>query len=253
MFRERLAARGMLHQAEQFFRCSGALAAACYKEEIEAAMRSQYVAGFQLLDLQDFSGQGTALVGMLDAFMESKGLISPEEWRMFCSNCVLLAQFPSYVCITGEMLAAKVSLRCATPAFPEHNIIEWLLVAENGETLGEGNFTLAKAEVGLNEVGSIFCRMPEEVQRPMRMHLVLSVRDTDVCNAYDLMLYPAIAMPELADHGTLCVTEKLDKALQTLETAVLCCSCPRKRRRRLRAFTVRISGAIPCFGTSATG
>ena len=86
IFRFRLGAKGMLRQADKFFRCSGALAAACYKEEIEAAMRSQYIAGFQLLDLQDFSGQGTALVGMLDAFMDSKGLISPEEWRMFCSD-----------------------------------------------------------------------------------------------------------------------------------------------------------------------
>ena len=247
VFRERLAARGMLHQAEQFFRCSGALAAACYKEEIEAAMRSQYVAGFQLLDLQDFSGQGTALVGMLDAFMESKGLISPEEWRMFCSDCVLLAQFPSYVCITGEMLAAKVSMRCATPAFPEHNIIEWLLVAENGETLGEGNFTLAKAEVGLNEVGSIFCRMPEEVQRPMRMHLVLSVRDTDVCNAYDLMLYPAIAMPELADHGTLCVTEELDKALQTLENGGAVLFLPTETAQAIEGFYCTDFWCYPMF------
>lgn len=123
IFRERLAAKGMLSQAEDFFQCSGALAAACYKEEIEAAMRSQYVAGFQLLDLQDFSGQGTALVGMLDAFMESKGLITPEEWRMFCSDCVLLAQFPSYTLISGEMFTAKVSMRTV---LPQDGTVEWL-------------------------------------------------------------------------------------------------------------------------------
>lgn len=123
IFRERLAAKGMLSQAEDFFQCSGALAAACYKEEIEAAMRSQYVAGFQLLDLQDFSGQGTALVGMLDAFMESKGLITPEEWRMFCSDCVLLAQFPSYTLISGEMFTAKVSMRTV---LPQDGTVEWV-------------------------------------------------------------------------------------------------------------------------------
>ena len=139
VFRERLAARGMLHQANRFFRCSGALAAACYKEEIEAAMRSRYIAGFQLLDLQDFSGQGTALVGMLDAFLDNKGLISPEEWRMFCSDCVLLAQFPSYVLITGEMFAAKVSLRTV---LPQSGTAEWLLIRENGDKLGEGRFSV---------------------------------------------------------------------------------------------------------------
>ena len=164
IFRFRLGAKGMLRQADKFFRCSGALAAACYKEEIEAAMRSQYIAGFQLLDLQDFSGQGTALVGMLDAFMDSKGLISPEEWRMFCSDCVLLAQFPSYVLITGEMFVAKVSMRTV---LPQSGTAEWMLVRENGDTLGKGTFPV-QAESGLTEIGSIFCRMPEELQRPER-------------------------------------------------------------------------------------
>lgn len=120
-------------------------------------------------------------------------------------------------------------------------------MAENGETLGEGNFTLAKAEVGLNEVGSIFCRMPEEVQRPMRMHLVLSVRDTDVCNAYDLMLYPAIAMPELADHGTLCVTEKLDKALQTLENGGAVLFLPTETAQAIEGFYCTDFWCYPMF------
>ncbi|MGN1402724.1 MAG: glycoside hydrolase family 2 TIM barrel-domain containing protein [Ruminococcus sp.] len=217
IFRERLAAKGMLSQADDFFRCSGALAAACYKEEIEAAMRSQYVAGFQLLDLQDFSGQGTALVGMLDAFMESKGLITPEEWRMFCSDCVLLAQFPSYVCITGEMFVAKVSLRTTLPTLPQHCTAEWLMVTENGETLGEGSFLITAESAGLIEVGSIFCRMPEETTHPLRMHLILSITDTDVCNAYDLMLYPAIGMPSLESREDLCITENLEEALAQLE------------------------------------
>ena len=189
IFRERLAAKGMLSQAEDFFQCSGALAAACYKEEIEAAMRSQYVAGFQLLDLQDFSGQGTALVGMLDAFMESKGLITPEECRMFCSDCVLLAQ---------------------------DGTVEWVLMNENGDTLGKGSFS-GKQEPGLSEIGRIFCPMPEEISSPERLFLILSLTDTDVCNAYDLMLYPAIAMPELETQETLCITEQLDEALAALQ------------------------------------
>lgn len=54
------------------------LAYNCYKLEIEAAMRSEYISGFQLLDLQDFTGQGTALVGMLDAFMEEKSFACKE-------------------------------------------------------------------------------------------------------------------------------------------------------------------------------
>ena len=53
----------------------------CYRADIEAALRTPGLSGFQLLDLQDFPGQGTALVGILNVFMESKGLIAPEAWR----------------------------------------------------------------------------------------------------------------------------------------------------------------------------
>lgn len=243
VFRERLAARGMLHQANRFFRCSGALAAACYKEEIEAAMRSRYIAGFQLLDLQDFSGQGTALVGMLDAFLDNKGLISPEEWRMFCSDCVLLAQFPSYVLITGEMFAAKVSLRTV---LPQSGTAEWLLIRENGDKLGEGRFS-AEAESGLTEIGSIFCRMPEELQQPERVHLILSLADTDVCNVYDLMLYPAIAMPALEDQGELCVTEQLETALAALAAGKKTVFFPRETAESIQGFYCTDFWCYPMF------
>ena len=243
IFRERLAAKGMLSQAEDFFQCSGALAAACYKEEIEAAMRSQYVAGFQLLDLQDFSGQGTALVGMLDAFMESKGLISPEEWRMFCSDCVLLAQFPSYTLISGEMFTAKVSMRTV---LPQDGTVEWVLMNENGDTLGKGSFS-GKQEPGLSEIGRIFCPMPEEISSPERLFLILSLTDTDVCNAYDLMLYPAIAMPELETQETLCITEQLDEALAALQEGKRVLFLPTETAQSIPGFYCTDFWCYPMF------
>lgn len=72
VFRERLEEKGMGDQAYDFFYASGKLSVQCYKEELEAAARSRLIAGYQILDIQDFPGQGTALVGILDAFMDSK-------------------------------------------------------------------------------------------------------------------------------------------------------------------------------------
>ena len=69
--------------AEKYFKCSGQLAVTCYKEELESAFRSKKLAGFQLLDLQDFSGQGTALVGILDAFMDPKGIVTEKNGVAF--------------------------------------------------------------------------------------------------------------------------------------------------------------------------
>ncbi len=84
LIREGLAEHGLLDQAADFTRASGKLSAELYKEEIEVLLRTPGHGGFQLLDLHDFPGQGTATVGMLDAFWDSKGLITPGEWRRFC-------------------------------------------------------------------------------------------------------------------------------------------------------------------------
>lgn len=109
-FKRRLEEKGMLALAGDFFRCSGALAAACYKDELETALRSTQLAGFQILDIQDFPGQGTALIGVLNAFMENKGLVSAAEWRRFCSGAVIQAEFDSYVVIIEKPFDFTVSL-----------------------------------------------------------------------------------------------------------------------------------------------
>lgn len=102
VFQERLTAAGLFADHERFFRQAGRLAIDCYKRELETFLRTSELSGFQLLDLQDFSGQGTALVGVLNALMESKGLISAEEWREFCAGTVVLGEFSSFLFPAGE-------------------------------------------------------------------------------------------------------------------------------------------------------
>ena len=110
IFRERLRKAGMADRADAFFRASGALAVLNYREDIEEALRTPGFGGFQLLDIQDFPGQGTALVGILDAFMESKGLVAPAAWRGFCAPTVLLARFPSRTCEAGATFEAQIQV-----------------------------------------------------------------------------------------------------------------------------------------------
>lgn len=106
----------MLDQANDFMRASGALAAICYREEIEAALRTRDMGGFQLLDIQDFPGQGTELVGMLNVFMESKGIIEPEQWRHFCSETVPLLRMKQYTWTTAETFIGRVQVAHHGPA-----------------------------------------------------------------------------------------------------------------------------------------
>lgn len=108
IFKERLEQKGMLHLAEDFYRNSGALLVQCYKEEIEAALRTKGLLGLQLLGLQDFSGQGTALVGIWDAFMENKDFITADQWREFCAPAVILFKMEKGIYTAGERVKGQV-------------------------------------------------------------------------------------------------------------------------------------------------
>ena len=99
---EKVKKAGLWPDRKRFFQSAGRLAVDCYRREIETLHRTGELSGFQLLDLQDYPGQGTALVGILNALMVNKGLIGAEEWRRFCSGTVILAGFKSFVFYSGE-------------------------------------------------------------------------------------------------------------------------------------------------------
>ena len=92
----------MLDQANDFHRASGLWSLELYKADIELDLRTPSMDGFQLLDLQDYPGQGSAYVGILDAFMESKNLTTPREWRQWCNDVVPLALLPRYTYLSGQ-------------------------------------------------------------------------------------------------------------------------------------------------------
>ena len=88
--RKHMKNKGVYPRLREYIAASGDLAAKLYKEDIEAALRTHDLGGFELLSLSDYTGQSTATVGMLDVFFESKGIIAPEEWRRFCGPVVPL-------------------------------------------------------------------------------------------------------------------------------------------------------------------
>lgn len=110
IFRDSMEAHGLLEKNKQFAQASGRYQLECYKEEIEANLRTPGLSGFQLLDLHDYLGQGTALVGLLDAFWESKGYVDADEFREFCNTTVPLARLTQRVYRTADKLNVDVEL-----------------------------------------------------------------------------------------------------------------------------------------------
>ncbi len=228
IFGERLSEKGLYDKAEDFFKASGKLSALCYKEELEAVHRSEKVAGYQLLDLQDFIGQGTATVGMLDAFMESKGLITPSQWRGFCSDCVLLAQFDSYVLTYGSEFKADIAISYFNSSVPlKGQKLRWQL-----GSYGQGEIEIPDDSYGLVRLGGISVSLPEKTAAE-RVRLTLSLENPKAENGYDLFIYPNRSFDN-AKH--LNIVHTADDAIELLEKGEAVLLIPDEVKNGIKGF-----------------
>lgn len=182
VFRHRLAAAGMLSQADDFHKASGLWSVKLYKADIEMDLRTRNMAGFQLLDIQDYPGQGSAFVGILDAFMESKGITTPEEWRQWCSPVVPLLEMEKFSFEDGEKIQAKVKVANYGGSSLYGKKLKWKI----GDA--EGVMNIFTYDEGLIDVGVL----DEEisVDKPTKLLLTLNIEGTEARNSYELWVYP---------------------------------------------------------------
>src|SRR5208283_1310707 len=134
------ATNGLGRLAKQFLLASGKLQMLCYKEDIESALRTHGMGGFELLDLHDFPGQGTALVGVLDPFWGEKGYVTAAEYSRFCNATVPLARLAKRVFTSDETLNAQIEVAHFGAAPLKAAATSWKLVADDGSTLASGKF-----------------------------------------------------------------------------------------------------------------
>lgn len=191
--RENLERAGLYGEHEAFFRQTGHLAVECYKREIETLLRSREVSGFQLLDLQDYTGQGTALVGVLNAMMENKGLISAEEWREFCAGTVVLGEFASFTGMMGEDIRFDVQISECDPE-KQHTCIRCTLMDGERE-LYACDVTPGARHGRLTDAVSVTfpaeCYRDAMQERIMRLTVALTLAD-GTRNHYPIWLIPPI-------------------------------------------------------------
>ncbi len=185
-FRRRLAAAGMLSQADDFHKASGLWSVKLYKADIEMDLRTRNMAGFQLLDIQDYPGQGSAFVGILDAFMESKGITTPEEWRQWCSPVVPLLEVEKFCFEDGEKIQAKVKVANYGGSSLYGKKLKWKI----GDA--EGVMNIFTYDEGLIDVGVL----DEEISadKPTKLNVSLNIEETEARNSYELWVYPKKAL-----------------------------------------------------------
>lgn len=211
IFKDKLQRNGLADLADSFLLSSGKLQALCYKADIEAALRTPGFGGFQLLDLQDFPGQGTALVGVLNPFWEDKGYITGKQYSRFCNSTVPLARLSKMVYQNNEELRVPVEI-ANFGVVPLNNITpSWSIADISGKVLFKGNFSKTNIPLGNGiKLGEIKQELGSIAQAAK---VVLTVSVGSFQNSWELFVYPA----SLPDINNILTTSQFDtEAIETL-------------------------------------
>lgn len=206
--------KGLAGKAERYLQASGRFAVQLYKEEIERAMKTPQFSGYQLLGLQDFPGQGTALVGLVNAFWESKKLTDERYFRQFCSPVVPLARFEKATWTTNETFAAQVEIANYYKEDIRGKHILWQLTDKTGYEVGRGKLDAGTFKKGtVTSAGEIHAGL-EKVRNAAQLCLKVTIEDTDWENSWSIWVYPPLK--EL-NAGDVVLTQDISQALSALE------------------------------------
>ena len=202
VFYKRLVQAGLASQAKDFHRASGLWSLQLYKADVEMDMRTPNMAGFQLLDLQDYPGQGSAYVGVLDALMDEKTFMKENNgsqvWRSFCNQVVPLLETERFCYASNETLKGHIKLFNYGSGEEETKFLdgklEWVLAEENEEIIWHGIMDIPEDCHGLVDVGDIAIDL-SDIDSPMRLnlslHAYINASKGEFSNSYPIWVYPA--------------------------------------------------------------
>ncbi len=205
-----LAQAGLGGQAREFLRASGRLQALFYKDEIEACMRTPGWGGFALLDLHDFPGQGTALVGVLNAFWEEKGYIKPRDYRRFCDQTVPLARLPKRIWTSDETFRATIDVAHFGAIDLGNAVATWQVRNAAGRTVVRGQLPARTLPTGnvtsLGQVEFPLAQFPKAAA----LNLEVALAGTRFANDWNFWVYPS--RTDASARPGVMVTNKYDAA-----------------------------------------
>jgi len=217
IFRDLLRDNGMERQAENFLMASGKLQTLCYKYEIERNLRTKDYAGFQLLGLSDYSGQGTALEGVLNVHWREKGYTTAEEWREFCFPIVPLARFPKFVYSNRDTLVVPIEAYNAIYGAVGDIRTSYYIHNDSNKVVAGGQIYAGILPVGKNcPIGTV--RFPlDSITQPSKLTLVVNLSGK-LKNHWDFWVYPEIVNSEEGIvNSDIYISDTLDqKALAVL-------------------------------------
>ncbi|WP_293710514.1 sugar-binding domain-containing protein [uncultured Parabacteroides sp.] len=188
-YRELAWQRGVYEQNKEFILSSGFQSMALYKENIESLLRTPYCGGFQLLSIQDFPGQGVALIGWLDSFYDNKGIVTPERFKNWCNTTVPLMRTPSYIYTSADTLKIGIEVLHFADKDIKNAQIDWRIRNDDGYVWDKGTFDHYDIKnATLNKVGQLSVSLAK-IDRSQKLLLEVSVRGTVFKNDWHLWVF----------------------------------------------------------------
>jgi hypothetical protein len=154
-------------------------------------------------------------VGVLDAFWDEKGYISPQEYSRFCNATVPLVRLPKFVYTTAETFETPAELYHFGPQDLQKPSITWTIKDPSGTTLASGTFDSKVIPTGTNTpLGTV--RFPlASISKATKLKLEIAVAKTAFANDWDFWVYPA-TLPTLAANDVYYCTSLDAKAQEVL-------------------------------------
>jgi hypothetical protein len=188
--RDSLAENHMVDQAHDFTMASGALQVRQYREEIESALRTPGFGGFEIVCINDYPGEGTAVVGVLDAFWDPKPYLDPADFSKSCASTVPLARMNKRIWTNDETFTAEVEIAHFGRKPIESAVPTWSLHVADGEAIASGELSRRSIPVG-NGISLGTIRAPlEGVPSPIKLMLKVNLKGTDIENCWEIWVYP---------------------------------------------------------------
>lgn len=239
-YRENLERSGIFDRHKKYFRSAGKLAVACYKLDIEGLMKTNSLSGFQLLDLQDFPGQDIALVGILDAFMESKKLVNQREWGAFLADNVVMASIPGFVYSASEELPVQPVIATGLWEKANNALVRTLLLDDEGNVYREKQQFTKEISGRVTRLPAFklsldFVTKPKKLSIKMMADIEVDGQVKMVQNAYDIWIFPEVDV-EITDeyirydNQTVKICKNIDEALTIKSEGAYPLVIPEKRQ-----------------------
>lgn len=206
MFKEEFYSNDLGGLETKFLNASGKLQALCYKHEIEKTLRTPDYAGFQLLSLNDFSGQGTALVGVTNAFFEDKGYVNAQEFSQFCTSTVPVLRMNKFVFYNTDTIKADVQIA----HFGKEDLINTPIIFKvsdsKGNVLKNEEVFVGNVVVGNEKIYAKISYPLNQFVHPDKINLEISLKGKSFKNNWNCWVYPEVKENNVNDDIYICET-----------------------------------------------